>query len=368
MKRILFVITESWYIGGAQRSVACLIEGLDKSEFELELACGKGGPLIERLKDKIKIRIVPSLVRNFHPLKDIVAFVSLLLIIRRKKFEIVHTHSTKAGILGRLAAHLCGVPLIIHTFHGFGFEVETSLIKRFVFYCVEKFFSRITDIYIVVGRGLCKYLGKFCAEKLKIIYHGIDFKALDARKNKEDLGIDSEKFCIGFVGRIERQKGIPYLLEAIRILKSYRKDFIVLVVGSGRLLEKMKKLAKRKGIEDMVLFLGHRDDTIELMRCMDIFVLPSLSEGVPYVILEAMFLKKAIVATDVGGISEFIQNEKTGILVKPKDHLGIYQGIRRLMEDKSLSLRLGEEANKAVYPKMAIEKMIEEYQNLYLKQ
>jgi len=360
-------------MGGAQRSVANLILGLSSEEFEIELACGAGGPLVEAVKGKARISIIKPLVYNPNLIKDPAAFLALFSLMKNRKFDIVHTNSTKAGILGRIAASFAGVPFIVHSLRGFGFDTDNSRLERWLFIFMEKILCCFTDIYVSVGKNLAdKFIAfGFPQEKVKVVYNGVDIERMNlvtqeaADNLRRESGISLGLPCVGFLGRIVKAKGLRLLLEAAGDLTHSGEEFNLMVVGSGCLLDKMKVKAKKLGLEERVFFLGHRQDTARLLKAMDIVVIPSFREGVPYSLIDAMALRKAIVAADVGGISEFIRDGETGLLVMPCSPEGIAAALKKFLENKELRISLGNNAYKAVCEKISINNMLKGYESIY---
>jgi glycosyltransferase involved in cell wall biosynthesis len=330
--------------------------------------------LVTAEKHGIKVINLPSLVRRISPFNDIRAFISIFRILQRSKPDIVHTHTSKAGGLGRLAAWLARVPVIIHKPHGHVFYGHFRPLQSRFFLLVERLLGRITHHLIALTpHERNDYLGLSVSKpnNTSVIHSGVDLvrfqkgKKRRSRKRKE-LGIPSDSLVVGFVGWLLPIKGVNFLIQAMAgVVKNHPKGLLVLV-GKGEDERKLKKQAKNLGLTDKVLFLGWRPDVDEIMGCFDVFVLPSLNEGMGRVLVEAMAVGLPIVASRVGGIPDLVKDGKNGYLVPPADSAALEGAISDLFQDNAKRKRLGKAGKKMCRP-YSTEAMVEQINNLYAR-
>ena len=335
-------------------------------------------------ENNINLIVFPELVREISLLNDIKAFFKIYKYIKKNSFNIVHTHSSKAGILGRWAAWLAKTKIIVHTPHGHIFYGYFNPIKSRFFIILEKITALITNrIITLTKKGIEDHVrfGISHPEKFVHAYSGIDMnkfknKSYDPNKKKE-LGISDDRTVIGTVSRLDPVKGNKYFIEAIKCVKDkigHKEVFseaIFLIIGDGSQREEIEEMIEKYGIKDKVILTGMREDVASIFPLFDIFVLSSLMEGMGRVLLEVMVHGKPIIASDVGGIPELVQDGKTGILVPPKDAHAIADAVIRLLEDKDLRNKMGENAGLCVneiedgFPKFGIEAMVNRIKKIY---
>ena len=325
-------------------------------------------------KQGIEIIDVPSLVRRISPINEVRALVALFRHIRKLEPHIVHTHTSKAGILGRLAAWLARVPTIIHTPHGHVFYGHFGRSLSRIFLQMEKLLGRITNHLIALtpqeGNDYVT-LNVSKANNTSVIHSGVDLSRFRqasrgrARKRKE-LGISPDALAIGFVGWLLPIKGVNFLVQAMAgVVRDHPKTLLVLV-GKGEQENELKKQVENLGLTDKVLFLGWRSDVEEIMACFDLLVLPSLNEGMGRVLVEAMAVGLPIVASNVGGISDLVKDGKNGLLVPPADAQALERAISGLLKDKARRKQLGKAGKKMCRPYSA-EAMVEQINDLYAR-
>ena len=326
----------------------------------------------------VEIINLPSLVRRIAPWNDFKAFVMLWSLIRRYKPHIVHTHTSKAGVLGRLAAWLAGVPAIIHKPHGHVFYGHFGpRVSRF-FLLIERLLSRITDHVVALTPMEARdhlTLKVLTADKISIIHSGVELNRYHTttrkrQQKKEELGISPDALVVGFVGWLIPIKGVIYLVKAMAEVVQRYPNSLLLLVGQGdergeeeiKIREKVESLR----LEDRVRFLGWRSDVNEIMGCFDIFVLPSLNEGMGRVLVEAMAAGLPIVASRVGGIPDLVKHGENGLLVPPANPGALEQAISDLLSDKPRRKRMAKTGKKMCRP-YSVEAMVEKIENLYSK-
>jgi glycosyltransferase involved in cell wall biosynthesis len=360
-----------------QRCSLILIKG---STGESAMTEAEGQLVISQLANAEKLGIevidLPSLVRRISPVNDLKAFISIFLLLRRSKPDIVHTHTSKAGILGRLAAWLARVPTIIHTPHGHVFYGHFGRLLSRIFLQMEKLLGKITHHHIALtpeeGNDYLN-LGVAKSKNISVIHSGVDlncFKrsATESNPKRNELGISADSLVVGYVGWLIPIKGVTYLVDAMAEVVQLHPNSLLVLVGKGdekgeeeiKLRERVASL----GLTDRVRFLGWRPDVDEIMPCFDIFVLPSLNEGMGRVLVEAMAAGLPIVATRVGGIPDLVKHGENGLLVPPANAGALERAISDLLSDKARRKRMGETGKKMCRP-YSIEAMVEKIDDLY---
>ena len=340
---LLYVITKL-ELGGAQKQLLSLINNLDQGKFNVYLFTAKEGRLIPQdlLIDGLTLKRSEFLERLINPLKDVLALAEIYCFIKKNRIQIVHTHSSKAGILGRLAAKLAQVPVIIHTVHGWSFhDYQPSMVYNFYLF-LERICATFTNRIIVVSNydkknGLNNSVGQ--ARQYVLIRYGInrdEFKGQEKRAlARASLGLSDGDLVVGMVACFKPQKA-P--LDFIKLAGAMKNDFPnikFILVGDGVLRRKICALIEKLNLKQQVVLAGWRKDLPLILSCLDVFVLTSLWEGLPIVVLEAMAAGVPWVATDTGGIREVAVNEKTGCLVKAHDIQSMRSQIKELLTDVS---------------------------------
>ena len=326
----------------------------------------------EAQKNGVKVIALPSMVRSIHPIKDFRALFSLIWLIMKEKPEIVHTHSSKGGILGRLAAKIAGVPHIIHTPHGHVFYGHFGAFASRVFLWIENIFARFTDRVVALTDGeKDDYINlSVCPpEKLFKIHSGVDVKKfMHANGNRVEkrrsLGLDQNEAVIGFVGWLLPIKGPDYLLKAMDDVWRRHSEASLVLVGKGDMDVDLRAEALKKNANGKVKFLGWREDIDEIMPLFDMLVLPSLNEGMGRVLVEAMAAGKPVVASRVGGIPDLVRHAETGYLVPPADEKALADGIKMLLDDPEKAKQMGLRGQEYCR-QFSLDAMIEKLDNLY---
>lgn len=349
--------------GGSAEDTLLTVKGLDREIYDVVLVRGlsvesnmtenevraleKSVREVER--EGIRIITVPSFVRRIHPFCDLKTFFTLIKILRQKRPDIVHTHTSKAGILGRWAAFFARIPIIVHTPHGHVFWGYFNKWETSFYIIVEKLTACITDkIIAITQQEKNDHLDFHIAieNKFSVVHSGISLgkffnTSVDSAWMKRELGVPEGNLLVGTTGRLTHIKGHRYLIEAARKIVDKRPDTTFVFLGDGELLNELKNMASRLGIEENVKFLGWRPDVAELMSAFDVFVLPSLNEGMGRVLVEAMALGKPIVASNVGGIPDLVIDGKNGFLVPAADVETMAARIRELLDDPGKREEMG---------------------------
>lgn len=338
------------------------------------LACTATEFLSELEAAGASIHNVP-IARSVNPIKDMISLISLWGFIRKGRYDSVHTHTTKAGLLGRLAARLAGVPLIIHTMHDPPHNSARNPILRKLYILMEQIASLWTHHIVTVSYANYEEIKKqkiAPLDKVTVIREGIELSLydihVDRAAKRQELSIPSDAKVVGIVARLEAAKGHIYLIDAMpEILQEVPESFFV-IVGRGHLREQLEARVQALGVENRVVFTGFREDMLEIMNIFDLFTLPSLWEGLGIVLLEAMAFRLPIVASRVGGITDVVVDDTTGFLVPQKDSKSLALAIITLLKDPDRAKKMGEEGyqrvSKEFRDSVANEKMMELYEKL----
>jgi glycosyltransferase involved in cell wall biosynthesis len=311
--------------------------------------------------------------RDINPPKDLWGVYRLYKFLKNSDYTIVHTHTSKGGFIGRLAAYTAKIPIIIHTVHGFAFHEQSSWFEIKIFSSLEKLASKWCDKIVTVSEFHRKWaleLGIGNEEKVVAIPNGISEERVKPKKLKneiqKELDLEGKKVLL-FTGRLAPQKGLEYLFKAVPFLTSKIKEpFVVIVVGEGPLRNYLEDLVRKLGIEQYIKFLGFRNDIGDLLNVSDIVILPSLWEGLSIALLEAMAAGKPIVTTTIGSNLEVVRDGESAILVPPKNPELLASAIIKLIENPELANKLATNA-KYRYGKYYTEnQMLEKYMDLYL--
>jgi len=328
---------------------------------------------IEKAKDcGVELFSIPSLIRKIDPLKDFFSFISLLKLIKKEKPVIVHTHSSKAGLVGRLAAWITRVPIIIHTPHGHVFFGHFGKTVSRLFLYIEKLADLITDHMVALTTQEKRDYVEFsvaATNKISIIHSGIDLETFsetqtDIAGKKNALGLNGQTPIVGTVGWLLPIKGPGILLEAMGYVWEQYPESQLVYVGKGDLEEDLKVRASGMGVSGNVKFLGWRNDVGEIIHTFDIFVLPSLNEGMGRVIVEAMAAGKPVVASNTGGIPDLVKNEESGFLFPPGNEKVLAESIMRLLKDPELAEVMGQRG-RLLSQDFSTESMIRKIEQLY---
>jgi glycosyltransferase involved in cell wall biosynthesis len=309
--------------------------------------------------------------RDIRPFWDLAGLCRLRDLLKREPYQIVHTHTSKAGFVGRLAAWLAGVPVIVHTAHGFAFHERSSGSARFFYATLERIASRWCDQIVSVSEfhrhwalelGICKPF------KILAIPNGIadvcrpKIAPADLRHR---LGVRDGSLFILSMARLAPDKGLEYLIEAATILQRTERRFQVVIAGDGPVRARLQRMARDLGIAERVIFLGFREDVDDLLAACDLVVLPSLREGLSIALLEAMAAGKPIIATSIGSHLELASQAEMARLVPPADAHAICASILRFARDPLLMARLGTSARALFESRYTEDRMLNSYRQLY---
>jgi len=368
--RVLHVIGSSKF-GGASAIILGLAEVAKREGWEVDILATD--PVFQEKVRGAGIGLVAlnGINREIRPLADLRGLWRLWRFLRAKRYTIVHTHTSKGGFLGRLAAKLAGVPVVVHTAHGFAIHEASPVMEKIAYVALERLASSWCDEIVCVSefhRDWGSQLGLARDRKLVAIPNGIQrqrcLPALPPAQVRESLGIAPETFAILCPSRLAPQKGIEDLLHAVLRFKGLLEGrFHVYLAGEGPAQEEYKALSAQLGLSDLVTFLGFRDDIPNLLAAADLVVLPSIREGLSISLLEAMAASKPIVATSIGSNREV----QSALLVEPGNRDELASAIVRMYQDRNLAAQLGQNAGLRFRQHYTEETMLQDYRRLYLR-
>ena len=389
--KVLHIITKL-ELGGAQRNTLYTVKNLDRSCFEPLLVSGAGGILDEEAGSIADIKFISlaSLVREISPAKDLAALLEIYRIIRREMPDIIHTHSSKAGILGRFAAAMYNFSQrnrrrkvkIVHTYHGFGFTPAQNPLIRSGFILLEKIAARFSDVLVFVSEAnmreasrlrLCPPSG---GARTLIIRSGVDvsfFKNFvlesgEADEVRKRYGVRPDEKVVLTIGPFKPQKNLG---DFIRVAAEIKKRLIsarFIIVGDGALSQELHRLADALGVKENVVFAGWittKKELAQLLKISDVFLLTSLWEGLPRSLVEAISSGLAVCAGAVDGVTDIISDGETGLLHAPRDVSGASDNVEKILRDPSLARRLADAASKKIDEQFDINKMVRLQEDLY---
>jgi len=379
--RVLHIITRL-IVGGAQENTLLSVEGLDKlSEYEVTLATGidngPEGDLLERARRTTRLIVIPELGRSINPFADLKAFWKLYRLIRNGRYHIVHTHSSKAGVLGRIAAKLAGTPIIVHTLHSLVFHEYQPWVVNRLWRAVKKLCAPMTDHFISVSEIISQKAiaaGIDRSEKFTTVYSGMELdwflKAeADPIAVRREFGIPDDALVVGKIARLFPLKGHDQLMDAAPAIVKRHPDVRFFLVGDGVLYDHLRKRALDAGILNNFVFAGliPRERIPEMLSVMDVLVHTSLREGLARVLPQALAMGKPCVSFDIDGAPEVVIPDETGYLVRPGDSVGLADAIARLLDDPELRTRMGAAGRRKIDPAFRAETMVNEISKVYKK-
>lgn len=325
--------------GGAEAKTIATVEGLPDYAFTVGHGAAVDESQVTRLREAGASTERFPLIRHYNPVTAGPAVVSVARHLSREEYDLVHTHSTEAGIIGRLAARLAGGPPVVHTVHGVPFsEDRNPLLNRFVLAC-ERAVAPGTDRLVTNADAIAtEYLDRGIGhpDQYRTVYSGVD---VDRFAGATPASLPGNGLAVTMVGRLVEGKGLDVLLDAVARLDGH--DVVVYVVGDGPKRADFEAAVGERGLTDVVRTLGYREDVDRVLAASDVFVLPSFREGTPRVISEAMASGLPVVATDIAGVPEQVEDGENGFLVRPGDAAALADRLDRLLADASLRETFG---------------------------
>lgn len=374
-KKVVHIITKLT-LGGAQENTIFSYYHHDKTRYEIYLLAGPDASFcsktyLEKLKSEKNVIIIKNMYTSINPIKDLKALVEIYIFLKKKKIDIIHTHSSKAGVLGRIAGRLAGVSAIVHTVHGWSYHDRMAKIKKKIYVFIERICAKFTDKMITVThldveKGLREKIG--LRPQYITIRSGIDFNRfnnVNQHKIHEFKNYYKDKKIIGTISRLSEQKNIFDFIKIARLLTNERTDLHFMIIGDGILRKKIEAYIAKNNMNRYITLLGVRTDINDLLRTFDVFVLTSLWEGLPRVIPEAMYCKVPVVANQVDGIAEIIENGINGFTTKPHNVEDACNKIKLLLDNDEQREKIIENAAKTIYPKYSAYHMIQQIEKTY---
>ncbi len=377
--RVLHIITRM-ILGGAQENTLLSVVGLDAMpEYDVTLLSGVDhgpeGELLTQAGETCDLIVLPEMERRLNPFSDTASFWAIYRLIRKGKYHIVHTHSSKAGVLGRLAARLAGTPIIVHTIHGLAFhEYQPWFVNR-TWRMAEKICAPVTDSIVTVCDVMAEKAvaaGIARPEKFRTIYSGMELDwflnaKFDTAKVRQEFGIPLDAPVVGKVARLFSLKGHDQLMDAAPEIVRRVPNVRFFLIGDGILLEHLQERARGYGILENFVFAGLIDRTRipEMISAMDVVVHTSLREGLARVLPQSLAMGKPCVSFDIDGAREVVIDDHTGYLVKAFDSVGLADKVARLLEDKELRDQFGANGREHVDPNFRTEKMVADISEVY---
>jgi glycosyltransferase involved in cell wall biosynthesis len=372
-------------VGGPAIHAILLTQHFNSQSWTSKLVYGQEGPRegnMLRLASTANVVpiYVPTLGRELHPIRDLISLWKVWRIIRQERPDVVHTHKSKAGVVGRIAARLANVPVIVHTFHGHVLHGYFSAWKNRLFITIERWLGRFTDHIIAVSPKVREDL-LACqlapADKIKVLYLGLDLQKMAGKPRyagelRRELGISGNTPLIGIVARLVPIKQIHLFLDMAKIVLREIPHAHFVIAGDGELRTDLERLASGSPLRGAVHFLGFRDDVERIYSDLDVLCLTSANEGSPVSLIEGMAGSCAAVSTDVGGVSDVIRHEESGLLVPIKRRSSdqitqdLARQVVRLINDPALRERLGKRGKDEALSRFSIERLVADLAQLYL--
>lgn len=365
VKRVLYIIA-TLPIGGAEEHLKTVVANIDSYGFKPTVCCiGEKGLIGEEI-ESLGVEVI-TLGRMKGKGFDPRIIKGLMALIKEREIDIIHTHLYHANMYGRAAALAARVPVVATEHNVYkSYKKKRSVINRLL--------AKRTDSMIAVSMAvkdeICKR-DSIDPAKVEVIYNGIEverFKVPDAeekRRAKVALGLEPDIIVAGTISRLSKQKGHTYLLRAFADLTRSFPELKLLVVGSGPLEDELKSQAEKLGLSESVIFTGARRDVPEILKALDIFVMPSLWEGFPVSLLEAFATGLPVVVSPVGGVVDAVKDRVSGLYVEPEDVDGLVAQISKLLKDNEMATGLGTEARKVVEESFSVSCMVDSLAELY---
>lgn len=353
--KIVYIIT-TLLRGGAERLLVDLAANINRNKFDVSvISLIRGGPLAEILEDQgIEVAVFSKKTKL-----GLGLLWQVYKYLKNKKPQIVHTHLFGADAWGRLAAILAGVPVIISTEHNI--NLSESWLKRLI----KKFLSLFTDKIIAVSEGVKEYSiqkDKISSKKIEVIYNGIDLEKFSFRGARK---IDLNNIRAGVIARLSEQKGHLYLIRATPDIAKKYPSFSLKIIGRGELGERLKKEVRRLKLEKQVEFWGERNDIAEILKELDLFILPSLWEGLGIAVLEAQAVGVPVLVSNAGGLKEIVKDRENGILFEPGKSEDIFKAVDWALAHQDELILMVRQARKDAEERFDIRKMVLGYERVY---
>lgn len=366
-------------VGGPAIHVSLLTQKLSHPDYESTLVCGTIDPDEGDMQYYAEERgvhpiLIPELGRSLHPVRDLITIFRVYRLMRRLKPDIVHTHTAKAGFVGRIAAWLAGVPVIVHTFHGHVFHGYFSPLLTRVFLMLERFTARISTAVITLSEDLRRDLAETYRitrkGKITVLPLGLDldgFAAMPRRSGnfRQQIGVPESAPLIGIVGRLVPVKNHALFLEAAARLHASRPDARFAIIGDGELRANLEAQVDGLGLREVVIFTGWLRDLAPVYSDLDVLVISSVNEGTPVSVIEALSGGCPVVATAVGGLRDLLENGALGTLVADGDAAALSTAIDTVVADPASHLAIADQARSRMLARYGIDRLVQDLDELY---
>ena len=354
-------------VGGGETHVLDLVRKLDKSKFQVDVLSFTEGPMVDTLN---ALGINTYVIKTERPF-DLNIWGLVSAFVANGGYHIIHAHGTRAASNVFYAAKKLNIPMI-YTVHGWSFHNNQSILMRKVREYSESFLTKRAATTITVSESNKKDgVEKFNLNRAQVIYNGIDQVKFNPEADytdiREEFGISKDKTLVGYLVRMTEQKDPFTMVRAIKEVSETHKNIVFLMVGNGELLDSTKKLAAELEVTDQIVFSNFRSDMPAILNAIDIYCLPSLWEGMPIGVLEAMAMGKACIASAVDGTKELVNDTVNGILINKKDHHALAKHIINLHLKPEKRKELGSSARKYIHQHFSLEEMVTKIQDLYFK-
>lgn len=368
--KIILAVTKSNF-GGAQKYVYDLAINLPKDKYEVVVLFGGSGFLKNRLEsENIRTISLTSLNRDINIWDEIGVFFSLLKILKREKPDIFHVNSSKIAGLGTLAARLTNVRKVIFTVHGWAFFEERAFLSKLLIKFLSYLTVLLSDTTITVSEADYKATEKWLIRRHKLIriHNGISpLLFLSREEARQELRLSETDIVIGSIGELTGNKNYANLIPIMSQLGEKEDNLKLFIIGEGENRNEISEKAKKSGLLDKVILTGFRDEAYKYLKAYDVFILNSLKEGLPYVLLEAGMAGLPVIASDVGGVSEIIEDKKTGFLFSKNNKDDLYNLLLNYLQNKESYLEVGIALKEKVENEFSFAKMIEKTLNIYTR-
>ena len=368
-------------IGGPSVHTVLLTKYLDDKNFTSMLVSGtlsEGEGDMSYLVDQYQIehRSIKTLQREISPVDDIKAIIELYKIFKKEKPQIVHTNLAKAGMVGRLAAWLAGIPVILHTYHGHVFSGYFSSLKTSIYILIERFMALLSTSVISVSemikKDICSVYKITSEKKVSVIPLGFELEKMESLDQyrgtfRNQFSIPQDVPVIGIVGRITGIKNHQLFVDIANLLLNQNRNTHFLIIGDGELRDEIDKKVRTLGIEDRVHFTGWINETAKMYADLDLMLLTSINEGTPVTVIEAMYYEIPVISSDVGGLSDLIEDGKTGYLIKsfnPEDYIPV---MIKLLESDQERKKISLASHNFITENFNVSRLINDMSTLYKK-
>lgn len=373
-KKIIIAITKANW-GGAQKYVYDLATNLPNDLFEVKVITGRGGELTEQLqKSNIQTLEINNLKRDIGFKNDSLSAIAFLKLLKKERPDILHLNSSKIGLLGVIIGRVLGIPRLIFTAHGWAFNENRGWYQKIILKFLQRLTVSLSHHTIAVSEQTKKQIGQsnWYSHKITIIKNGvaeIDFLSKDqareiiSKKLKKDI---ADNYIIGCIAELHKNKGLRYLIEACALLKKDgQKNIVTVIIGEGEERGQLVKQISESKLNEDLFLTGKIPYASRLLKAFDIFVLPSITEALPYVLLEAGQAGLPIISTSVGGIAEIIDDAENGLIIRSENPKDLYGAIKYLKDNSDKSLILSQKIKEKISQEFKIKDMVEKTIAMY---